>query len=409
MLLEASSTAPSLLSPAETASALQAREGLAFMDSVTAQGHAFSLIASEPEEIYQGNIFKDADALRRVLKQHQQTQVTDPGVPTAGLFGWVGFDGQYVFGRYEKCSAFQHGTQSWLDASSQLHPAALPDRGDTGTSGAIVFEPQMDKKTFCELVKRAQRYIEAGDIYQVNLSYPWKAAWPEGLDSWTFYERLREASPTPYGAYFNLGGTQVFSASPECFIRISGRHIVTRPIKGTRPRGESLDSDARYATELVNSPKERAELIMITDLERNDVGQVCEFGSVHVSELLKLERYAQVQHLVSTVEGTLRQDVDQFDAFLACFPGGSISGAPKKRALEIIHELEPHQRGLYTGAIGYFGFNGESQFSIAIRTAWRTGDTVQFHTGAGIVADSDPEREWEETQHKAAGLLQAAH
>ncbi|CAN5836853.1 hypothetical protein BH11VER1_BH11VER1_35330 [soil metagenome] len=408
MLLESNSAAPRLLSPVETASVLQAREGLAFMDSVTAQGQAFSLIASEPQEIYQGNIFEDTCALRQVLKEHQQTPVGDPGVPSSGLFGWVGFDGQYVFGRYENCSAYQHDTQSWLDVSNHLHPATALHREGRVPPAAIVFEPQMDKATFCELVRRAQRYIEAGDIYQVNLSYPWKAAWPEGLNSWAFYERLREASPTPYGAYFNLRGTQVFSASPECFIRISGRHIVTRPIKGTRPRGDSMDSDARYATELMTSPKERAELIMITDLERNDIGQVCEFGSVHVSELLKLERYAQVQHLVSTVEGTLRQDVDQFDAFMACFPGGSISGAPKKRALEIIRELEPHQRGLYTGAIGYFGFNGESQFSIAIRTAWRTGNTVQFHTGAGIVADSDPEREWEETQHKAAGLLQAA-
>jgi anthranilate/para-aminobenzoate synthase component I len=147
---------------------------------------------------------------------------------------------------------------------------------------------------------------------------------------------------------------------------------------------------------------------MITDLERNDLGQVCEFGSVHVSELLKLERYAQVQHLASTVEGRLREDVDHLDAFAACFPGGSISGAPKKRALEIIRELEPHARELYTGAIGWFGFNGESRFSIAIRTAWREGDLIRFDTGAGIVADSDPAHEWEETRHKAQGLLRAA-
>ena len=147
---------------------------------------------------------------------------------------------------------------------------------------------------------------------------------------------------------------------------------------------------------------------MITDLERNDLGQVCEFGSVRVTEMLALESHPQVHHLVSTVEGTLRGDVDHLDAFIACFPGGSISGAPKKRALEIIRELEPHERGLYTGAIGYFGFNGESQFSIAIRTAWRTGDVVRFHTGAGIVADSVPELEYEETRHKAAGLLRAA-
>ncbi len=407
MSLEANSTAH-FPSPVEIAYALRTRDGLAFMDSVTAQGDAFSLIASEPEEVFTGNIFESSDELREVLKCQQQKQLTDDGVPRAGLFGWVGFDGQYVFGRYQDCLAYRHGTQRWLDFSSKHASKAASNHEGVQSAGEIVFEPQMDKATFCELVRRAQCYIEAGDIYQVNLSYPWKAIWPSGLDSWTFYERLREVSPTPYGAYLNLAGTQVFSASPECFLRISGRHIVTRPIKGTRPRGDSLDMDARFAHELMSSPKERAELIMITDLERNDLGQVCEFGSVQVSELLKLERYAQVQHLVSTVEGTLRQDVDQLDAFLACFPGGSISGAPKKRALEIIQELEPHQRGLYTGAIGYFGFNGESQFSIAIRTAWRTGDSVQFHTGAGIVADSHPEREWEETQHKAAGLLQAA-
>jgi anthranilate/para-aminobenzoate synthase component I len=266
----------------------------------------------------------------------------------------------------------------------------------------------MDRETFCRLVRRAQDYIAAGDIYQVNLSYPWLARWPHGLAPLEFYLRLREASPAPYGAFLDLGGTQVFSASPECFLEMQGRRIVTRPIKGTRPRGLTGEMDLKLAHELEASAKERAELIMITDLERNDLGQVCEFGSVRVTELLKLERYAQVQHLVSTVEGTLREEVDHLGAFLACFPGGSISGAPKKRALEIIRELEPHQRELYTGAIGWFGFNGESRFSIAIRTAWREGDTVRFDTGAGIVADSDPAHEWEETRHKAGGLLRAA-
>jgi anthranilate/para-aminobenzoate synthase component I len=266
----------------------------------------------------------------------------------------------------------------------------------------------MERDAFCHLVRRAQEYIAAGDIYQVNLSYPWLAQWPRGLAPLDFYLRLREASPAPYGAYLDLGGRQVFSTSPECFLEMQGRRIVTRPIKGTRPRGSSEEQDIQLAHELAKSAKERAELVMITDLERNDLGQVCEFGSVHVTELLKLQRYAQVQHLVSTVEGTLRPDVDHLDAFIACFPGGSISGAPKKRALEIIRELEPHQRQLYTGAIGWFGFNGESRFSIAIRTAWRQDNLVRFDTGAGIVADSDPAYEWEETRHKAEGLLRAA-
>ena len=189
---------------------------------------------------------------------------------------------------------------------------------------------------------------------------------------------------------------------------MKGNQISTRPIKGTRPRGVDGLSDLRFADELTSSPKEQAELVMITDLERNDLGQVCEFGSVEVTELLKLERFAQVQHLVSTVRGTLRSTVSHLDAFIACFPGGSISGAPKKRAMEIIKELEPHERGLYTGAFGYFGFNGESQFNIAIRTAWLKEGLLRFNTGAGIVADSDAAKEYEETLHKAAGFLKAA-
>jgi anthranilate/para-aminobenzoate synthase component I len=194
---------------------------------------------------------------------------------------------------------------------------------------------------------------------------------------------------------------------------MSGRHILTRPIKGTRPRMESPAEDERQALELTTSPKEIAELVMITDLERNDLGHVCEFGSVTASQLLHLERYAQVFHLVSTVEGTLREEISQVEALATCFPGGSISGAPKKRALEIIRELESAPRGLFTGAIGYFGYNGESQFNIAIRTVAIHRDEsgrglAEFHVGAGITADSHPEREWEETLHKAAGILQAA-
>jgi anthranilate/para-aminobenzoate synthase component I len=266
----------------------------------------------------------------------------------------------------------------------------------------------MTRAQFMARVQRVQEYIAAGDIYQVNLSYPWLAKWPQDLDPLEFYQRVRAASPAPYAAYLDLAGTQVFSASPECFLSMQGRKIRTRPIKGTRPRSRDAASDAELREELRASDKERAELVMITDLERNDLGKVCEFGSVRVSELLGLESFAQVHHLVSTVEGTLRHGMDHVEALLACFPGGSISGAPKKRALEIIHELEPHDRGLYTGAIGCFGYHGESHFSIAIRTAWRQGNVLQFHTGAGIVADSVPELEYEETRHKAAGLLKAA-
>ena len=257
-----------------------------------------------------------------------------------------------------------------------------------------------------EMVDRARGYIAAGDVYQVCLAHPFVAH--TQVAAWDFYEALRRCSPAPHAAFIDSGPLQIASASPECFLRISGRRVVTRPIKGTRPRKSDPLGDRRSAEELISSPKEIAELVMITDLERNDLGQVCEFGSVTVSELLRLETYEQVFHLVSTVEGRLRPDISHVQALRACFPGGSISGAPKRRALEIIRELEPFPRGIYTGAIGYFGFNGESQFSIAIRTAVFENGRAQFHAGAGIVADSIPEREWQETLDKASGILQAA-
>jgi anthranilate/para-aminobenzoate synthase component I len=205
-----------------------------------------------------------------------------------------------------------------------------------------------------------------------------------------------------------LGGRTVLSSSPECFLAMSGNSIVTRPIKGTRPRRADATADEKSAYDLMTSPKEVSELVMITDLERNDIGQVCDYGSVRVRELLKLERFEQVFHLVSTVEGRLAPGVDHVTALRACFPGGSITGAPKKRAREIIAELEREPRGLYTGAMGWFGFNGESRFNIAIRTVIVEDQIAHFHVGAGIVADSVPEAEWQETLDKAAGILRAA-
>ncbi len=198
-----------------------------------------------------------------------------------------------------------------------------------------------------------------------------------------------------------------FRPHPELFLRMSGQHLLTRPIKGTRPRDPDPDRDARLAWELQRSEKENAELVMITDLLRNDLGRVCEYGTVKVPDLMRLERFSQVQHLVSTVEGRLREGLSHLDALAACFPGGSITGAPKIRAMEIIEELEPVSRGPYCGCHGYLGFNRESQLSITIRTAIRRGSRVWFHSGAGIVADSDPAAEYEETLAKAAGFFAA--
>jgi anthranilate/para-aminobenzoate synthase component I len=219
------------------------------------------------------------------------------------------------------------------------------------------------------------------------------------------FQRLGAVSPAPFSAFLDCGDFQIASSSPEQFLRLSGAHVTTRPIKGTRPRSADPARDAQLSCELQTSAKEMAELVMITDLLRNDIGKVCEFGSVQVPDLARLERFPQVQHLVSTVEGRLRQNVTHFAALASCFPGGSITGAPKFRAMEIIDELEPISRGPYTGALGYLGFNRESQLSILIRAAICKEGRACFHVGAGIVADSNPEAEYEETLAKAAGFL----
>ncbi|HEV2330321.1 MAG TPA: anthranilate synthase component I family protein [Verrucomicrobiae bacterium] len=255
---------------------------------------------------------------------------------------------------------------------------------------------------FVRAVKRAQEFIRAGDIYQVNLSQRLTA--PGAGSAWNFFRQLNDVSPAPFAAYLDCGDFHVASTSPEQFLRLSGSHIVTRPIKGTRPRSADATRDAQLAYELQTSAKEMAELIMITDLLRNDLGKVCDFGSVQVPELARLEKFAQVQHLVSTVEGRLRRGVTHFAALASSFPGGSITGAPKFRAMQIIDELEPVTRGPYCGCHGYLGFNRESQLSITIRTAICGRDKIHFNVGAGIVADSDPEAEYEETLAKGEGF-----
>ena len=256
---------------------------------------------------------------------------------------------------------------------------------------------------FLAAVESAQRYIRAGDIYQVNLSH--RLAAPCASSGWELFGRLLAVSPAPFAAYLDCGEFQIASSSPELFLRLSGDQITTRPIKGTRPRSPDVTRDAQLAYELQTSAKELAELVMITDLLRNDLGKVCEFGSVQVPELARLERFSQVQHLVSTVEGRLRSDVTHFMAFASCFPGGSITGAPKFRAMEIIDELESLARGPYTGCHGYLGFNRESQLSISIRTAIKQADTAYFQVGAGIVADSVAAAEYEETLAKGRGFI----
>ncbi|MEM9480611.1 MAG: anthranilate synthase component I family protein [Verrucomicrobiota bacterium] len=397
------------LAPAEVAMSLRHLPGFVFLDSSAASDgkRAISVIGALPRESFRGDIRKDAEQLREAIHRGNRQPVPDFGFPTGGLFGWIDFNGQFTFGDYTNLLVFDHLSEQWWEFGDIALVEHIRAK-EFDPSPSLDFQPATPREEFLHAVRLALEYIAAGDIYQVNLAHRFDAAWPTESDPFSTYLRLRETSPAPYSAFLDFGPRQILSSSPECFLRLSDRCISTRPIKGTRPRFRDLERDEKSAYDLITSPKEVAELVMITDLERNDLGQVCEFGSVEAVELLKLERYAQVFHLVSHVRGILREDVDHVGALAACFPGGSISGAPKKRALEIIDELEDNPRGIYTGALGYFGYNGESQFNIAIRTAIVDGDRAHFHVGAGIVADSVAEKEYEETLHKAAGILQAA-
>ena len=253
-------------------------------------------------------------------------------------------------------------------------------------------------------IRRALAYIRAGDIYQVNLSQRFQA--PCGGNPFDTYLALRSQSPAPFGAYLSYPGFAVLSSSPERFLRYQpqGSLVETRPIKGTRPRGADPRSDRALAGELLASAKDRAENVMIVDLERNDLGRVAAVGSVVVTGLCELETYATVHHLTSTVQARLNAERDIVDLLQATFPGGSITGAPKIRAMEIIDELEPVARGLYTGAIGYVAFDGSLDLNVAIRTMVVKDGVASFHVGGGIVADSDPAQEFEETLHKGAAM-----
>jgi para-aminobenzoate synthetase component 1 len=255
------------------------------------------------------------------------------------------------------------------------------------------------------VVRTVREHIIGGDIYQANLSQ--RFAVPYAAEPWPLYLRLRAANPAPFAAYLPLGEATVVSASPERFLQVSGRQVSTRPIKGTRPRGATPAEDRRLAAELRASAKDQAENVMIVDLLRNDLGRVCATGSVRVPELLALESYATVHHLVSTVVGTLAPDRDRVDLLRACWPGGSITGAPKIRAMQIINDLEPVTRGPYCGSIGYLSVTGAMDTSIVIRTALVQQGRAYVWAGGGLVADSDPAAEYVETLDKAAALLRA--
>ena len=394
-----------------------------------------------------GNPF---DALREILNQFQSQPL--PGdLPFIGGVGYLGYplrcfieelpaaahDGLKLpdcyFAFYDAIVAFDHLTnrvylcrsdagdsyanrhQQQVEKLSSIlqfenhHPQLPPE---TFKSHAPHFTKAPIRSNFSRVdylstVQRAKEYIASGDIYQVNLSQ--RLSTLSNLPPPELYTSLRQLSPVPYGAYLHCSDFHILSASPERFLHFSPscRTVETRPIKGTRPRGLTPELDRKLAAELLHSEKDLAELLMIVDLERNDLGRICEIASVRVPERVALESYSNIHHLVATVRGTLRRDADRIDLLQSCFPGGSITGAPKIRAMELIDELEPTNRGVYTGAIGYFGFDGTMDFNIAIRTCILKEGRAYFHVGGGIVADSDPEAEYQETLDKASSWMAA--
>ena len=393
------------------------------------------------------------DVLRRLLAEFRAPFV--PGLPrfTGGAVGFVGYDASAIFEPaldeawrtagwiassgseddagfmvFDTVLAFDHvkhriliianariTADEDLDALYQFACAKIDflqrelERGlsqpERSTGEAPTVASNMTKDVFETGVRTIKERIAAGDIYQAVLSQRFEAE--VRADPFTVYRALRHVNPSPYMYFIRMGDLAIVGSSPEMLVRVEGSRVETHPIAGTRPRGATDDEDVRFAEELRRNEKERAEHVMLVDLGRNDLGRVCDFGSIRVPQYMSLERYSHVMHLVSTVEGRLSQDHDHLDALVACFPAGTVSGAPKIRAMEILSELEPTRRDIYAGAVGYVDFAGNLDFCIAIRTITIRKGRARIQAGAGIVADSNAAAEYEETRDKAKALLQA--
>ncbi len=333
----------------------------------------------------------------------------------------------FVFALYDVVGAYDHDTQqTWLFSSGLPFEGAdavvrarhrldhfrkllerggrtLPplERAGVVPNVTSTFSADGYRRT----VEAVQNHIRQGDIFQANLTQRWRVDTHDAMAlSAVLYESMTRHTPAPYAAYLRYDDHAIMSASPERFLELRGEHVETRPIKGTRPRGATPEEDAALAAELLASEKDRAENVMIIDVLRNDLGRVCDIGSIHTPGVCELETFAQVHHLTSTVTGRLREELDAFDLLHACFPGGSITGAPKIRAIEILDALEPVRRHIYTGSIGWLGWDCDADWQIAIRTVLATPDGLLFHAGGGVTADSDPTAEYEESLVKAEGL-----
>ena len=410
--------------------------------TLTARGRTCEITTRDSRTLRRGNPFRVlGDLLRRF-----RAAPGDVPVPfAAGGVGFLGYDlkdfverlpsraardldvPEMHFAFYDSVLAFDHETgRAFLTGAGSGLSAKARKSGAEGAAGrlramladkpdglptddefprASGLESNFTRDDYVRTIRRTKDYIAAGDIFQANISQRFHTRWAGPAPA--LYRRLRAVNPAPFAAYVGFPGGHVLSSSPERFLKVTGRRVETRPIKGTRRRTGNPALDAVASAELLASAKDNAELAMIVDLERNDLGRVCEYGSVRVTEPRVLEAYPTVFHLVATVEGELHEGRGIVDLLKATFPGGSITGAPKIRAMEIIDELEPTARNIYTGAIGYLDFAGRADLNIAIRTMLKMGDDVYFQAGGGIVADSDPESEYDETVDKARALIRA--
>ncbi len=407
------------------------------------RGDAVSVIKDGDEVIRQGNPF---DILGDYLDAYRLDQGESPVPFISGAVGYFSYDlGRFIeklpataaddlqlpemyLCFYDVIVAFDHAAgTSYLISSgfpenneslrllrarwridevkALLEQPATAPAAKNSESGPAKLHGNFTHNDYLQAVARAREYICAGDIFQVNLSQRFEIS--ISVAPWELYKRLRSINPAPFASYFNFEGVSIVGASPERYMKLTGDWVETRPIKGTKPRGKTPEEDLELAESLLNSRKDRAENIMIVDLERNDIGRVCRYGSVKVTELAILETYPTVYHLTSTVVGQLREGKGIIDLLKASFPGGSITGAPKVRAMEIIEELEPTRRSVYTGSLGYIGFNGDMDLDIVIRTIIVKDGRAYFQVGGAIVYDSEPESEYIETLDKGRALLRA--
>ncbi|MBN8194318.1 aminodeoxychorismate synthase, component I [Bacillus sp. NTK074B] len=289
-------------------------------------------------------------------------------------------------------------TGSWMDALSSMEGTGKPPVHHQRAE----MEVSMEEEEFSEAVKKIQSYISEGDVFQVNLSV--RQSQQLKVEPYVVYQKLRELNPSPYMSYIHSPDFQIVSGSPELLVKKKGTEVSTRPIAGTRSRGKDADEDERLAFELINNEKERAEHVMLVDLERNDLGRVCQYGTVEVNEFMVIEKYSHVMHIVSNVRGILDETKTGADLIRSVFPGGTITGAPKVRTMEIIEELEPLRRGIYTGSIGWIGVNGDMELNIVIRTMFVKNGKGHIQAGAGVVIDSNPAYEYKESLKKAKAL-----